>query len=131
MGSRTRIKAANIPEHVNPFPAAVRMQNLVFSAAIGGEDPVSHELPVDKEGQIANAFQTVRNIMAEAGGSPADIGKVSLYVADRNDRPLINPHWVEMFPDENDRPVRHTSQVDLPAGRVIQIEFIAVLKDGD
>lgn len=127
MSLRQRIKAPNIPEHVNPFPVAVRMQNIVFSSAIGGEDPVTHELPADKEAQIGNAFQTVRNIMAEAGGSPANIGKVALYVADRDDRKLINPHWIGMFPDEDDRPVRHTSQVDMPAGRFIQIEFIAVL----
>ena len=127
MSMRQRIKAPNIPEHVNPFPAAVRMKNLVFSSAIGSDDPDTHELPADREAQIANAFRTVRNIMAEAGGSPANIGKVSIYVADRNDRKLINPYWVEMFPDEDDRPVRHTSQVDMPAGRYIQIEFVAVL----
>lgn len=124
---RQRIRGPNIPEHVNPFPAAVRLQNLVFSSAIGGDDPVTHELPADKEAQISNAFETVRNIMTEAGGSPANIGKVSIYVADRNDRKLINPYWIEMFPNEDDRPVRHTSQVDMPAGRYIQIEFIAVL----
>ncbi len=127
MPIRQRIKAPNIPEHVNPFPAAVRVQNLLFSSAIGGEDPDTHALPADKEAQIENAFRTVRNILAEAGGSPANIGKVTLFVADRDDRKLINPYWVEMFPDEDDRPVRHTSQVDMPGGRFIQIEFIAVL----
>ena len=124
---RHRIKAPDIPEHVNPFPAAVKMYNLVFSSAIGGEDPTTHELPADKEAQIANAFQTVRNIMREAGGTTNNIAKVALSVADRNDRKLINPYWLEMFPNEDDRPVRHTSQVDMPAGRYIQIEFIAVL----
>jgi len=69
----------------------------------------------------------VRNIMREAGGTTNNIAKVALSVADRNDRKLINPYWLEMFPDEEDRPVRHTSQVDMPAGRYIQIEFIAVL----
>ena len=127
MTIRQRIKGPNIPEHTNPFPAAIKMYNLVFTSAIGGEDPITHELPADKEAQIANAFQTVRNIMAEAGGSPRDIGKVTLFVADRNDRKLINPYWIEMFPDEEDRPVRHTAQVDMPAGRYIQIEFIAMV----
>ena len=65
--------------------------------------------------------------MREAGGSPADIGKVTVYLADRDDRKLVNPYWLEMFPDEDDRPVRHTSATSLPAGRFIQIEFIAVL----
>jgi 2-iminobutanoate/2-iminopropanoate deaminase len=127
MSLRQRIKAPNIPEHTNPFPVAVKMKNIVFSSAIGGDDPDTHALPADKETQIRNAFQNVRNVMAEAGGSPANIGKVSVYVADRDDRKLINPHWIAMFPDEDDRPVRHTSQVSMPEGRYIQLEFVAVL----
>jgi 2-iminobutanoate/2-iminopropanoate deaminase len=127
MPVRQRIKGPNIPEHSQPFPAAVKIGNLVFSSAIGGDDPATHELPDDKDAQIRNAFQNVRNVLEAAGGSPANIGKVTIYVADRDDRKLINPHWLEMFPDEDDRPVRHTSAAVLPPGRCIQIEFIAVL----
>lgn len=127
MPMRQRIKAANIPEHKNPFPAAVRLGNLLFSSAIGGDDPQTHELPGDKRTQIANAFQNIRNVMAAAGGSPANIGKVTIYLADRADRELVNPHWLEMFPDEDDRPVRHTAAAAMPPGRHIQIELIAVL----
>lgn len=127
MPGRQRIKGPNIPEHSQPFPAAVKIGNLVFSSAIGGDDPATHELPDDKDAQIRNAFQNVRNVLEAAGGSPANIGKVTIYVADRDDRKLINPHWLDMFPDEDDRPVRHTSAAVLPPGRCIQIEFIAVL----
>lgn len=127
MSLRQRIQAADIAEHSQPFPAAVRIGNVVFSSAIGGDDPDTHELPADKAVQIGNVFKTIRNIMREAGGSPANIGKVTVYLADRDDRELVNPHWLEMFPDEDDRPVRHTSAATLPPGRYIQIEFIAVL----
>lgn len=127
MPVRQRIKGPNIPEHANPFPAAVKIGNLVFSSAIGGDDPATHELPADKDAQIANAFRNVRAVLEAAGATPANIGKVTIYVADRDDRKLINPHWIEMFPDEDDRPVRHTTAAVLPPGRCIQIEFIAVL----
>jgi 2-iminobutanoate/2-iminopropanoate deaminase len=127
MPLRKRIKASNIPEHKMPFPAAVRIGNILFSSALGGDDPETHELPEDKEAQISNVFQTIRNVLDAAGASPANIGKVTIYVADREDRKLINPHWLEMFPDEDDRPVRHTAAAAMPKGRHIQIEFIAVL----
>jgi 2-iminobutanoate/2-iminopropanoate deaminase len=123
---RRSIQAPDIPEHKNPIPAASRVGNMLFSSAVGGEDPETHGLPDDKETQIANVFKTIRAIMREAGGSPENIGKVSVYVADQDDRKLINPHWLEMFPDENSRPVRHTIEKKLPAGRYIQVEFIAV-----
>jgi len=127
MAKRERISGPGIPEHTNPFSAAVKIGNLVFSAAVGGDDPDTHELPSDKESQIRNAFQTVRNILERAGGSPENIAKVTVYVEDRSIRPMVNPYWIEMFPEEDDRPVRHFFPADMPAGRHIQLEFIAVL----
>lgn len=127
MSDRRSISAPDIPEHANPIPAATRVGNMVFSSALGGEDPETLQLPEDKAAQIANVFKTIRAVMREAGGSPDDIGKVNVYVADKDDRKLINPHWLEMFPDEASRPARHTTAKKLPAGRYIQVEIIAVL----
>ncbi len=127
MTMRQRISGPGIPEHVNPFPACVKIGNMIFSAAIGGDDPETHELPEDEEGQIENVFATMRNMLARAGASPANVAKVSVHVNDRSIRPKVNPHWVAMFPDENDCPVRHMAPTDLPPGRHIQLEFIAVL----
>ena len=127
MSDRRSISAADIPEHKNPIPAATRIGNMVFSSAVGGEDPATHELPDDVEAQIANTFLAIRAIMREAGGSVDDIGKMSVYLADKDNRKRVNPHWLEMFPDEASRPVRHTTEQKLPPGRHIQVEFIAVL----
>jgi 2-iminobutanoate/2-iminopropanoate deaminase len=127
MSKRQSISAPDIPAHKNPSPAAAKVGNLVFTSAIGGEDPVTHELPQDSESQIANVFLTIRAIMREAGGSVDDIGKLSVYLADMEDRKLVNPYWLEMFPDEASRPVRHTTAAKLPPGKRIQVEFVAVL----
>ena len=127
MAARERISGPDIPEHVNPFPAAVKIGNMLFSAATGGDDPETHELPEDEESQIANAFRTMGNILRRAGGSPANVAKVTVYVRSRTIRPKVNPHWLKMFPDEDDRPVRHMVPADVPPGRHIQLEFIAVL----
>ena len=127
MAKREIIKGPNIPEHGQPFPTAVKVGNMVFSSAVGGDDPDTHELPDDIESQVRNCFQTIRNIMEKAGGSPADIGKMTVLVRNRDDRKFVNPEWVKMFPDENDRPVRHTVVHDIAPGRLIQIEFIAVI----
>ena len=34
MAARERISGPDIPEHVNPFPAAVKIGNMLFSAAM-------------------------------------------------------------------------------------------------
>ena len=127
MAKRQSISAPDIPAHKNPITAATKIGNLVFSSAVGGEDPESHDLPGDSESQIANTFKTIAAIMREAGGTVEDIGKLSVYLADMEDRKLVNPHWLAMFPDESSRPVRHTSAKKQPAGRRIQVEIIAVL----
>lgn len=127
MAKRENISGPDIPEHNQPFPTAVRVGNMVFSSAVPGNDPETHDLPEDVEAQVANAFKTVRAIMERAGGSVDDIGKMTVYLRDRDNRKYVNPHWTEMFPDENSRPVRHTVPADLPGGYHIQLEFMAVI----
>ena len=129
MSRRRSLEAPDIPRHKNPIPAATRIGNLLFSSAVGGEDPVTHELPDDAETQIANTFTTIRAILREGGGTVDDIGKMSVYLADKENRKHVNPHWLGMFPDEKSRPVRHTTEQKLPPGRHIQVEFIAVIDD--
>lgn len=128
MAKRIRLQGPGIPEHHGqPFPAAIRIGNMVFSAAVGGEDPETDKLPEALDDQVRHAFGNVRRMMEKAGGSPADIAKVAVTLKDRNDRPTLNKYWEQMFPDENDRPVRHTSAGPMAGGRLIQLEFIAVI----
>ncbi len=127
MAKRIRLKGPGIPEHNQPFPAAIKIGNMVFSAAVGGEDPATGKLPDTLEEQSRHVFGNIRRMMEAAGGSPADIAKVTVTVKDRNDRPTVNKYWIEMFPDEEDRPVRHTVEHNLAGGRLVQLEFIAVL----
>lgn len=79
------------------------------------------------EDQVRNAFQNVKAILERAGGSPDNIGKVTVHLRDRQHRSAVNPQWISMFPNEDDRPVRHIITGDLSPGRYIQLEFIAVI----
>lgn len=125
--SRREIAAPDIPTHPQPFPTACKVGNVVFSSAVSGEDPVTHELPTDATQQVENAFRTVRRIMEEAGGTLDNIGKVVVYVKDREIRPIVNTIWQKVFSNGKSRPVRHMVPFDLPPGRHLQIEFIAVV----
>ncbi len=127
MAKRQIIAGDNIPSHPQPFPTAVRVGNMIFSSAVGGHDPKTRKAPEGKEAQIAQAFANVRAIVEQGGGTVGDIAKVVVYLKDKGDRELVNPEWVKMFPDEQDRPVRHTVSADLPGSLVIQLEFIAVI----
>jgi 2-iminobutanoate/2-iminopropanoate deaminase len=125
--SRVEIAAADIPTHPQPFPTACKVGNVVFSSAVSGEDPVTHEIPADSKLQAENAFRTVRRIMEEAGGTLDNIGKVTVYVKDREIRPVVNAVWEKVFNNPKSRPVRHMVPFDLPPGRALQVEFLAVV----
>jgi 2-iminobutanoate/2-iminopropanoate deaminase len=125
--SRVEIAAADIPTHPQPFPTACKVGNVVFSSAVSGEDPVTHEIPADPKLQAENAFRTVRRIMEEAGGTLDNIGKVTVYVKDREIRPIVNAVWERIFNNPKSRPVRHMVPFDLPPGRALQVEFLAVV----
>jgi 2-iminobutanoate/2-iminopropanoate deaminase len=127
MAKRQVIAGKGIPKHHHPFATAVKIGNMVFSAANGGQDPDTGIYPKLIEEQVRNAFQSVRNILEKAGGSPQDIATVKVYLRNRDDRKYVNPVWLEMFPDENDRPVRHTIAAALEGDVLIQVEFTAVL----
>lgn len=127
MAKRQIIAGDDIPSHPQPFPTAVRVGNMIFSSAVGGHDPVTREAADGKEAQIAQAFANVRKIVETGGGTVGDIGKIVVYLKDKKDRDLVNAEWVKMFPDENDRPVRHTVSAELPGKLIIQLEFIAVV----
>jgi 2-iminobutanoate/2-iminopropanoate deaminase len=112
--------------HGNPIPVAVKIGNMVYSGAVAGTDE-SGETSPDPDRQIGQVFKNVRRIVEKAGGTVADIAKLDVKLRDMSHRAIVNRHWLEMFPDEHDRPARHTTQGDLPGTLVIQVEVVAVL----
>ena len=116
--------------HKNPVPAACRIGNLVYSGGIHGLDPVTLTIPPRLEDQCALMFRHVRATIETAGGTTADIIKMTLWMNDRTLRPIVNREWLAMFPDASSRPTRHAMKANLEGGMQIQCDFIAVL-DGD
>ena len=110
-----------------PIPPATKVGPLVTSGGVSGLNP-------DKDGEISEdlaeqakwAFIHVRRIVEAAGGTTDDIAHMNVYVKAREARGAVNKEWVAMFPDEENRPTRHTIQNDGLAGAMqLQIQFIA------
>jgi 2-iminobutanoate/2-iminopropanoate deaminase len=117
--------------HVNPIPSASRRGPFLITGAISGADPQSGQVPADLDAQCRQMFDNVRRVMDTAGGTPDDIIKMNVWITDRALRPILNKHWVEMFPDPHSRPARHTlTSTDFNPPMQIQCDLLAVL-DGD
>jgi enamine deaminase RidA (YjgF/YER057c/UK114 family) len=113
--------------HTNPIPVASRVGNIVASSVISAIDPQSGETPESFDEQCAVVFSNMRLILAAAGGTPEDVVTVSFYMRELSGRQTMNNFWLEMFPDENSRPARHTQQDDLMPPRLISAQFLAVV----
>lgn len=118
------VKGSN---HQNPIPTAVKIGNMVYTSAIIGSDPETGEMPERVEDEVENLFHYMSEIMELAGGTTDDIAHLSVSVTDREYKKIVNVEWLKMFPNEDDRPARHTTVQDLREGLRVQIEMTAVL----
>ena len=130
MEKRRSIEVAGV-KHQNPIPAASRKGPFVTSGAISPADIATGKVPEDLDAQCAAMFANVRRLIEAAGGTPDDIVKMTVWIADRALRPTLNKHWVEMFPDPHSRPARHTvASSDLVPPMQIQCDLLAVIGEG-
>jgi 2-iminobutanoate/2-iminopropanoate deaminase len=115
--------------HRDPLPMGTRSGNLVFSSVIGGQDPKTNKQVAGTEQQMDQAFQNMRALVEQAGGTIDDIALVWVFLRDKSDQPAMIDTWLKMFPRDGDRPARKTIMYDELKGRetLVQLQFIAAL----
>jgi reactive intermediate/imine deaminase len=126
---REEIRAAGLAQPISHYTDAVRTGELVF---VSGCVPIdAHGRLVGGDDVVAQARQTLTNVgrvLAAAGGSFADVAKVTVYLTDIDDRPRIDPVRREFFGDV--RPAStlvEVSRLAVPGAR-IEIDAVAVLR---
>lgn len=105
--------------------AASRIGNTVFTSGIPGIDLKTGRLAEGPEAQFALAFENLVALLRSAGAGPDDIGLVTVFIPDRNNRSHINKDWLALYPGAN-RPARKTNQAPLPKGMEVQVMAAAV-----
>ncbi|WP_234194714.1 RidA family protein [Pseudacidovorax sp. NFM-22] len=114
--------------HKNPIPAACRIGPLVESGSVLGTDPATGQVAEGIEAQCRHMLDNLRRIVEAAGGSTADVVKVTVWMKDRSQRPALNVPWLEMFPDAATRPARHAIHApELDMGKLIECVFTAYI----
>lgn len=115
--------------HVNPVPVASRIGRHLQSGVLTGRDLETRQFPESLDEQVRIVFERIAELMVAAGGSPADILKINLWVERYRDRDAINREWTAMFPDPGSRPARQIIKAQLDEGALIQADVVAVLPD--
>jgi 2-iminobutanoate/2-iminopropanoate deaminase len=112
--------------HRAPIPMAARVANIVVTSGIPGNDPATGEMPASLDEQAKNCFRNLENVLAKAGATKDDVVRVTVFIKSNDNRQLVNPAWLEMFPDERSRPARHQTVVET-LNFDVQIEAMAVV----
>ncbi len=127
MSSRTEYRVDLMPEPISHYTDAVQAGGLLF---------ISGCVPADAQGRLVGdgdvvaqarqVFESIGRVLAAAGAGFADVVKVTVYLIDIDDRPLINPVRQEAFGDV--RPAStlvEVSRLALPGAR-LEVDAVAL-----
>ena len=122
------IYADKVAQHVNPVPNAAVHRGVLVTSGILGKDLQTGTYPTDKTRQVALVFDYFVAILEAGGATLQDVVKLDLYLTDKADRGLVNPHWERLWPDPSHRPARQAHHATLPAGCCLQAVATAILE---
>ena len=126
--SREEIRVDGLAEPISHFTDAVRAGGFLYVSGIvavdgdgrlvGGDDVVA---------QARQVFANMRAVLAAGGCRFGDVVKVTVFLTDVDDRPLVNPVRKQVFGDA--RPASTLVEVPRLAveGAKIEIECVALV----
>lgn len=124
---KTIISTPKAPAAIGPYSQAVRKGDTLYLSGQIGMVPATGELvSADVKEQTGQALANMKAVLAEAGASPADVVKVTVFIVDMADFQAVNSVYSETF--GSDAPARSCVAVAaLPKGALVEVEAIAVL----
>ena len=114
------------PAAIGPYSQAVEVNGMVFLSGQIPVDPATGEfVPGGVTEQTTQVFENIKNVLAEAGLTTANIVKTTVFLADMSLFAEMNAVYAKYF--EGDFPARSAVAVKaLPKGALVEIESIAV-----
>ena len=128
MPTNTLIRAKGLPEPISHYTDAVRAGNTIY---VSGQGAIAEDGTLVGRGDVATQTRKVLDNMtlalAAAGATLDDVVKVTVYLANVDDRPKVNEVRKEYFKDN--KPASTLIEISRFAieGMLIEIEAIAVV----
>ena len=125
--AREIISTPNAPKAVGTYSQAVKCGKTVYVSGQIALNPATGEMvQTSFEAEVRRVFDTLQAIVAAAGGGFAQVAKVTVFITDFNDFPVLNKVMAEYFVEPY--PARATVQVSaLPKGANVEIECVVEL----
>ena len=125
--SKQTFHTEEAPAAIGTYSQAVRAGDIVYLSGQIPLDPATMELVSDDFTEQAHqAFQNLMQVIQAAGGNADNIMKLTIYLTDLANFPIVNEVMAEYVTDPY--PARAALGVSqLPKGAAIEIEGILVL----
>jgi len=126
---REIISTEDAPPAVGPYSQAVRAGDLVFTAGQLGLVPDTKAFAgTDIESQTRQALLNLQAILQAAGSCLEQAVKVTVFLDDISEFPLMNSIYAEFFPEAP--PARAAAEAAaLPLGAKVMIDVVALAGD--
>ena len=120
-----RISTDKAPAAIGPYSQALDTGNMLFISGQIPIDPATGVMPETVEEQAKQVLTNIKNILAEAGLTMANVVKTSVFLSDLSDFAKVNEVYASFFAEPY--PARSCVQVAaIPKGAKVEIETIAV-----
>ncbi len=115
------------PEAIGPYSQAVRAGDLVFLSGQIPLDPATMEIVSDDvAAQARQVFDNLSAVAEAAGGSLADLVKLTVFLTDLSNFQTVNDVMAERF--QQPYPARAALGVSaLPRGAAVEVEAVMVV----
>ena len=123
------VTTAGAPAPVGPYNQAVKAGGLLFCSGQIALDPESGAMVGggDVEAETRQVLANLQAVLAEAGATPQQVVRTTVFLADLGDFALVNAIYAETF-GAGVSPARACVEVAaLPKGARVEIDCIAVL----
>lgn len=129
MATRQVISTDKAPAAIGAYSQAVKHAGTLYISGQIPLDPQTQDVVAGEPRiQIAQVFDNLSAIAEAAGASLADVVKLTVYLVDLNEFPVVNEVMGEYF--EKPYPARAAIGVaSLPKGVGVEVEAILALKD--
>lgn len=129
MPTHKLIRAKGLSEPISHYSDAVRAGNTIYVSGQAGLDAKGNLVgPGDVVTQTRQTLENMKAVLAAAGATLEDVVKVTVYLANRDDRPKVNEVRKKYF--KANRPASTLIEISRFAieGMLIEIEAVAVVK---
>ncbi len=123
------IHSDQAPAAIGTYSQAIRCGNTVYLSGQIPLEPKTMQLCSDEiHQQINQVFENLQAVCQAAGGSLANIVKLTIYLCDLNHFPLVNEAMTQYFKEPY--PARAAIGIStLPRGAQVEVEGVMLLPD--